>query len=67
MKKEHKIIIKALSNYLEKYPNIRFGQALVNLNINRFEDDAFAIRNPYKEPVDIYNDLDEEIVKRIKL
>lgn len=63
MKKEHEIILTALKQYLESYPNIRFGQALFNLNINQFV-------NP--DPVggnydlrDIHSDTDKQIVARL--
>lgn len=36
MKKEHEAIISILSDYLTRNPEVRFGQALFNLNINQF-------------------------------
>jgi hypothetical protein len=65
MKKEHKIIMDALAEYLERAPDLRFGQALFNLNINQFADES-----PEKKDWllrDIYNDSDEDIVKRIRI
>jgi hypothetical protein len=64
MKPEHQTIITVLTQYLEKDPSLRFGQALHGLNINQFQ-------NP-KEPHlsggmlrDIYEDTDEAILKRM--
>ena len=52
-------ILKKLTQYLEDHPGIRFGQALFNLDINEFNKDGSLI---YR---DIYNDSDEEILKRV--
>tara|TARA_X000000368_G_scaffold186188_1_gene146982 strand:- start:9554 stop:9985 length:432 start_codon:yes stop_codon:yes gene_type:complete len=52
-------IIQKLTQYLEDHPGIRFGQALFNLDINEFNKDGSLI---YR---DIYNDSDEEILKRV--
>ena len=59
MKKEHAIIIKAISDLLVAHPELRFGQALFNLNINQFYPDG-------SEPRDIFYDTDEIIVKRLR-
>lgn len=61
MKQEHKIILTIIEQYLKDNPSIRFGQALFNLNINQFKmaDTNQLIR-------DIYNDTDDQILKRIK-
>ncbi len=61
MKEEHKLILNIIEQYLKDNPSIRFGQALFNLNINLFEEGTHD--NGLK---DIYNDKDEEILKRIK-
>lgn len=66
MKKEHKEIIALISNYLSKYPDQRFGQALFNLGINEFANRL----NPEKENYqirDIHSDSDERILNRIKI
>jgi hypothetical protein len=36
----NKEILRILTDYLTKNPDIRFGQALYNLNINKWSDDA---------------------------
>ncbi|MGX9985909.1 hypothetical protein [Soonwooa purpurea] len=62
MKQQHVEIIELISEFLKKYPNQRFGQALFNLAVNEFKNDAeneFQLR-------DIYNDSDDEILMRIK-
>ncbi len=63
MTKEQEQIIKSLSEYLDKYPEIRFGQALFNLNINEFEKpNKFFGENKLR---DIYNDSDLKILSRM--
>ncbi len=65
MKTEHAEILKKLSEYLEKCPNARFGQALFNLGINEFKDKE----NPQKAKYllrDIYNDSDQQVLDRIQ-
>ena len=65
MNENAKEIIQLITGYLEANPDIRFGQALFNLNINQFEDQkdpsskGFLLR-------DIYNDTDQKILSRIK-
>lgn len=61
MKQEHKTILTIIEQYLKDNPSIRFGQALFNLNINEFKmaDTNQLIR-------DIYNDTDDQILKRMK-
>ena len=54
-----KEIINIISDYVSKNPNQRFGQLLFNLDINNFKNDK-------NEITDIYNDSDEEILKRVK-
>lgn len=45
----HKIL-EAIQEYIDKYPEIRFGQALVNLGIIKY-DSGNVIRDPfYEEP-----------------
>lgn len=65
MKKEHKKIIDLLNNYLELYPDQRFGQALFNLGINEFQK-TIDPRNPNYNLRDIHNDKDAEILMRIE-
>ena len=65
MNQSAEIIIQTLTQYLEKNPDIRFAQALFNLNINEFSNK----KNPDKDNFllrDIYNDTDMKILKRMK-
>jgi hypothetical protein len=54
-----------LRQYLEQYPDLRFGQALFNLDITQFVDkkNPSAANQHWR---DIYNDTDEAILKRMK-
>lgn len=64
MKDVHQQLLDNLELYLKTYPEIRFGQALFNLNINEF----FNPVNPGADDHhlrDIYNDTDEAILKRM--
>lgn len=64
MKAEHKAILSVIEQQLEEYPSLRFGQVLSNLGINQFAN----MTNPASEKYllrDIYNDSDEEILKRM--
>lgn len=65
MKKEHKLIIEKLNQYLENHPDQRFGQAIFNLGINEFQKTTDP-RNPNYNLRNIYNDSDLEINKRIE-
>lgn len=65
MNKEHQSIIEKITQYLEEYPDQRFGQALFNLGINEFQKTTDP-RNPNYNLRDIYNDSDSEINKRIE-
>ena len=65
MKREHKLIIERLNQYLENHPDQRFGQAIFNLGINEFQKTTDP-RNPNYNLRDIYNDSDSEINKRIE-
>lgn len=65
MNQSTKAIIEAIGKYLESNPDIRFAQALFNLNINQFEDQ----KNPSNKGFllrDIYQDTDEKVLERIK-
>lgn len=68
MKKEHQIIINLIGQYLEKNPELRFGQALFNLDINQFKKKKPSNTKEYVPPEmrDIYNDDDTEIIGRIE-
>lgn len=64
MTENQKTLIEILSEYLKKNPNLRFSQALFNLNINQFADPI----NPETKGFllkDIYNDTDEQLLERI--
>lgn len=57
-------ILKELTDYLTKYPDIRFGQALINLNIIEIDEKNSTLlfgpqyKDPYNdEPITIYNRL----------
>jgi hypothetical protein len=65
MNENAKEIIQLITEYLEKNPGIRFGQALFNLNINMFEDQQDPSRRDFLLK-DIYNDSDQRILNRIK-
>lgn len=61
MNNEHKKILNFISEYLEHNPDLRFGQALFNLDINTFiesNSESFILR-------DIHGDSDDFILKRI--
>ena len=62
MNKENKKILDILAKYLEKYEDIRFGQALANLDINISE------HTPGGTPVlkDIYYNSNKEILFRVQ-
>lgn len=58
-------IIEYIKKHHEEYPDQRFGQILFNMDISQFknkenpEKDNFRLR-------DIYNDIDSDIIERIK-
>jgi len=66
MKPETQAILQILTQYLTENPQIRFGQALGNLNINQFANPRYPNQESYKLR-DIYQDSDVDILKRIKL
>ena len=66
MKPEHKAILSIIEDYLTKYPEQRFGQALLNLNINQLKKTTLE-HNEVPELRDIYNDTDDKILERIKI
>ena len=58
-------IIEFIKQHYEQYPDQRFGQILFNMDISQFVNKE----NPEKENFkvrDIYNDLDSDIMERIK-
>jgi hypothetical protein len=57
-------ILFLLKQYLKDNPQIRFGQALVNLNINQFTTPLHPQNSNYLLR-DTYHDTDEQILKRI--
>ena len=60
MHKTQKEILDIVAKYASENPSQRFGQILFNLDVNQFnKEKEYVIR-------DIYNDSDEEILKRIK-
>lgn len=65
MKKEHKLIIEIIQNYLKENPSERFGQALTNLKIIGFTDEKQPGKQPYLLR-DIFYDRDSEILMRMK-
>ena len=66
MKPEHQALIQILTDFLERNPSQRFGQALFNLNINGFANPKDPEKNNFYLR-DIYNDTDAEILKRINI
>ena len=62
--KNYDAIMAILTQYLKDNPSIRFGQALFNLNITKFQNNINPERcnNLLR---DIYNDTDEQILKRM--
>ena len=56
MRKEYnKKILEVLTKYIEENSEIRFGQALINLNILQNEKDKNVVFDPFSdESVDIY-------------
>ena len=65
MKKDHKEILEVITDYLEKNPELRFGQALFNLRVNEFSNRSNLEQADYKIR-DIHGDSDEKILERIK-
>ena len=65
MKSEHREIIKLISDYLNKNPEERFGQALFNLRVNEFSNKIEPEKENYKIR-NIHGDSDDKILERIK-
>lgn len=64
MTKEAEEILHNLEKYLHKNPEMRFGQALFNLNINQFADEKIPESKNFLLR-DIYNDEDEKVLRRM--
>ncbi len=65
MNDEHVKIIDAISKYLELNPDLRFSQALFNLNINEFADKRSPERKGHLLR-NICKDSDEKVWERIR-
>lgn len=64
MKKEHKEILKIITAYLQKYPQLRFTQAVFNLDINQSPDEPeYQFKGLFR---DNHVDRHDEVLKRIK-
>lgn len=65
MTDEHKIIIKAIEDALNRDPELRFGQVLFNLGINQFVTPQNPAESDFKIR-DIHSDEDITIINRIR-
>jgi hypothetical protein len=65
MTEEHKIILKAIEEALNRDPELRFGQALFNLGINQFVNPEHPAESNYRVR-DIHGDDDIAIIDRIR-
>ena len=65
MTEEHRIILKAIEEALNRDPELRFGQAIFNLGINEFVNPDNPAEVDYKMR-DIHGDKDSDIITRIK-
>lgn len=64
MKTEHKEILKIITAYLEQHPQLRFTQAIFNLDINQStKDPEYQLKGLFR---DNYGDKDDEVLQRIK-
>jgi hypothetical protein len=64
MTNEHRIILKAIEDTLNRDPELRFGQALFNLDIYGFVNSDTPTQPEYKLR-DIHGDKDVDIIERI--
>ena len=64
MTTEHRIILDAIEEALNRDPELRFGQALFNLGINQFVNPENPEVSNYKIK-DIHGDKDSQIIDRI--
>ena len=63
MKTEHKEILKIITAYLERHPQLRFTQTIFNLDINQSpEEPEYQFKGLFR---DNHGDKDDEILKRI--
>lgn len=54
-------LLEIIQDYLEKYPSLRFGQALVNLNILEPTDNMTVVKDPfYDEPMAMLDRIKQE-------
>lgn len=60
--KYNKLILERLSKLIDKYPDLRFGQLLVNCNIIEYKNDYDEI-----VPVDPFYEESKVIWKRMSL
>lgn len=67
MKKEHREILNKIEEYLEQpgVEELRFFQALFNINLIKFEDIPY-ISNGVYQIKDDYNISDDALLKRMK-
>ncbi len=64
MKTEHKEILQVIAAYLEKHPQLRFTQAIFNLDINQSPDEPeHQFKGLFR---DNHEDKDDKVLKRIK-
>ncbi|GGI56867.1 hypothetical protein [Winogradskyella haliclonae] len=64
MTEEHRIILNAIEEALNRDPELRFGQALFNLSINQFVNPDNPAEADYRMR-DIHGDKDSDIIARI--
>jgi hypothetical protein len=64
MTKEHQLILNAIEAELNRDPELRFGQALFNLDIYGFVNPANPAKADYRVR-DIHGDKDAAIIERI--
>ena len=65
MTEEHRIILDAIEQALNRDPELRFGQALFNLSINQFVNPDNPAEADYRMR-DIHSDKDSDIIARIR-
>lgn len=54
-------LLEIIQDYLEKYPSLRFGQVLVNLNILEPTDNTAVVKDPYyDEPMAMLDRIKQE-------
>ena len=54
-------ILEVISQKIEKYPDMRFGQLLVNLNIVQTDYEGRIMDPFYKESVNILEDINNAL------